>query len=69
MKAHEMTNLYAGYNEQEDFRILICALDVHEAYELAREYGLDSHIEGDWDIEDFDQNTHFDCDYIISGGF
>lgn len=69
MKTHEMTNLYACYNEEEDFRILVCALDELEANQLAREYGFDSNLKGSWDIEDFDKDTHFDCDYVISGGF
>lgn len=70
MKVHEMTNLYVGYNAFEDFRILICALDKEEAQELARDYGFDANIGGAWRItEDFDENTHFDCDYVISGGF
>ena len=65
MKAHEMTNLYVGYNEEEDFRILICALDANEAHELARQYGLDSKLKGTWVIQDLDANTQFDCDYVI----
>ena len=66
MKIHEMTNLYAGYNEEEDFRILICALDEHEAHQLAREYGFESNLKGSWDIQDLDTDTHFDCDYVIA---
>lgn len=69
MKAHEMTNLYVGYNEEEDFRILICALDSTEAHELARQYGFDSKLKGNWNIQDFDadtSNTRFDCDYVIA---
>lgn len=71
MKWNEMQNLFIGYNADEDFRILICALDKQEAHELAREYGLDAGLEGDWKITETDpdiDNTHFDCDYVITGG-
>lgn len=69
MKWYEMQNLFIGYNEDEDFRILICALDEIDAHELAREYGLEAHIEGEWKITETDSNannTRFDCDYIIA---
>lgn len=32
------TNLFIGYNEEEDFRVLICALDIEEANEIARQF-------------------------------
>ena len=69
MKWYEMQNLFIGYNEEEDFRILICAFDKYEADELARGYGLDAHIEGKWEITETDpdiDNIHFDCDYVIA---
>ena len=69
MKWYEMQNLFVGYNEDEDFRILICAWDKYEADELAREYGLDAHLEGSWKITEISTNginMHFDCDYIIA---
>lgn len=63
-------NLFEGYNEEEDFRILICAFDRKEAQELANEYCLDSHLEGRFEIIDVDSvdNTHYDCDYVITRG-
>lgn len=63
------TNLFIGYNEEEDFRILICAFDKEEAYELAKEYRLDSNLDGEFEIEEVENgidNIHFDCDYIIA---
>lgn len=69
MKWHEMQNLFIGYNEDEDFRVLICAFDIHEADELLRGYALDAHLEGKWTITETDANTNnvrFDCDYVIS---
>ena len=30
MKVTDMTNLWVGYNEEEDFRVLICAQDEQE---------------------------------------
>lgn len=70
MKVNELINLWVGYNEVEDFRILICALDEVEAQEIVDGYCLDSHMEGKFEITEFyDINTRFDCDYMISGGF
>ena len=64
-----MTNLFISYNEEEDFRILICAFDKTEANELADKYRTDSHLDGKFkimDIEDDISQIHFDCDYVIS---
>ena len=66
MKVHEMTNLFVGYNEEENFRIIICASDSTEAHELARQYGFDSKLKGSWEIQGLDIDTHFDCDYVIA---
>lgn len=65
----DLNNLYVGYNETENFRILICALDVQEAQEIANEYRFDSNMCGSFEITEFtDINTHFDCDYVVTGG-
>ena len=69
MKVNELTNLYVGYNETEDFRVLICALDTEEAQEIVNEYRLDAHLEGTFVITEFDNaEIHFDCDYVLTGG-
>ena len=47
---HEFTNLFIGYNEEEDFRILICAFDREEAQNLVDEYRFDSKLNGHFDI-------------------
>lgn len=63
------TNLFIGYNEEENFRILICAFDTQEAAELADEYCLDAGFSGNFNIEKAEKkidDIHFDCDYIIS---
>ena len=63
------TNLFIGYNEEEDFRILICAFDKTEAQELANEYRCDSNLNGRFEIEEITNgidNIHFDCDYVIA---
>lgn len=63
------TNLFVGYNEEEDFRILICAFDKVEAAELARGYRLDSNMKGDFEISELEKpidEYHFDCDYVIA---
>jgi hypothetical protein len=66
MKVNDMTNLWVGYSEEDDFRVLICALDLEEAQEIADEYLSDTHLEGAFVITEYeDVNTHFDCDYIL----
>lgn len=70
MKITELTNLFIGHMEDEDFTVLICALDEQEAMDIAREYANDSGFNSDPDnitIEDFaDTKTHFDCDYVLT---
>ena len=44
MKLSEMTNLFVGYNESEDFRILICAFCAEEAADIAEQYRVDSKL-------------------------
>ena len=62
------TNLFIGYNKEEDFRILICADNEFEASEKAEEYRIDAGLEGEFDIEEMGDKViamHFDCDYVI----
>ena len=64
-------NLFVGYNEKENFRILICAFCKEEAAEIAREYAADSKLDGNFEISAFEDDvtdTYFDCDYIIAKG-
>lgn len=67
MKINDMTNLYVGYNKEEDFRILICSFDGKEGAEkIAEEYRIDTEMNKTFEISEFvDINTHFDCDYVI----
>ena len=63
------SNLFIGYNKEEDFRILICAFDKTEACDLAREYGVDAGLSGNFEILESTSgidNIHFDCDYVIA---
>lgn len=63
------TNLFVGYNEEEDFRILICADNEFEAREKAEEYLIDAGLEGEFDIEEMEDKViamRFDCDYVIA---
>ena len=65
----KFTNLFIGYNEEEDFRILICAFDKEEAQELADEYKIDSNLSGAFKINEIEtgiDNINFDCDYVIA---
>ena len=67
MKVTDLTNLWVGYNETEDFRILILAWDEDEALEVAENYRTDSNMEGNFVVSEFtDVNQKFDCDYAIS---
>lgn len=67
MKVNELTNLWVGINEIENFKVLIVALDKQEAQEIANSYCLDSHMKGDFKIKDFlDINESFDCDYVLT---
>lgn len=69
MKINELTNLWVGTNKTENFKILIVALDKTEAQKIANEYCLDSHMSGDFTIDELsDVNEKFDCDYVITGG-
>lgn len=69
MKINDLTNLWVGYNKTEDFRVLICALDIEEAQEIANGYLLDTNMKGTFEITEFDNlETHFDCDYVLTGG-
>lgn len=64
-----MQNLFIGYNEDEDFRILICAFDKQDAAELANEYRFDANLNGHFEIQEIENgadNIHFDCDYVIA---
>ena len=69
MKINELTNLWVGYNDAEDFKVLIVALDKEEAQEIVNEYCLDSHMEGKFEITEYDNTeTQFDCDYVLTIG-
>ena len=69
MKINELTNLWVGTNEVENFKVLIVALDREEAQEIANGYCLDSHMEGSFAIKEFlDVNENFDCDYVLING-
>lgn len=70
MKITDLNHLWVGYNEKEDFRVLICALDEQDAQEIANDYCLDSHMNGKFEISEFsDTNTNFDCDYVLTNGY
>ena len=69
MTVNELTNLWVGYNAEENFKILICALDEQEAYEIAESYRVDSHMESKFEIKEFlDVEEKFDCDYVVTLG-
>lgn len=64
----KFTNLFIGYNPEEDFRILICAADEQDASEYAEQYRIDSHMDGKFEISEPTSGIdeiHFDCDYVI----
>lgn len=62
-------NLFIGYNNEEDFRILICAWCEEEAQELADEYCAEAKLGGHFDVSEIEEKLdeiHFDCDYVIA---
>ena len=67
MKVTDLIKLWVGYNATENFRILICALDIEEARVIAAGYRYDNQMEGSFEITEFsDVETQFDCDYVIT---
>lgn len=67
MKVTDMTNLWVGYNEEEDFRVLICAQDEQEARQIANGYRVDTLMEGTFEITEFtDVSVRIDCDYVLT---
>lgn len=67
MKVNDLANLYVCYNEEENFRLLVCAMDPGEAQEIAKGYCADTKMEGTFEIEEFnDTDLHFDCDYVLT---
>ena len=69
MKANEMQNLWVGHNRTENFKVLICAFDEIEAYEVSESYRRDSHMEDHFEITEFtNMEERFDCDYVITNG-
>ena len=66
MTIEELNNIFTAYNETEDFRIAVVALDKEEAMDIAREYGNDSHLKDDWKISELKAEDKFDCDYIVT---
>lgn len=67
MKINELTNLWVGYNETENFRVLIVASDKEEAQEIADDYCSASQMGGNFTIKEFlDVNECFDCDYALT---
>lgn len=63
-----MTNLWTGCNDTENFTVFIVALDEQEALEIAREYGNDIGMIDDWKIFTFGLSDISDCDYILTYG-
>ena len=68
MKITDIKGLFVGYNETEDFRVLICAEDESEAQEIANQYRCDSKLEGEFKIGELEGNERFDCDYVLTYG-
>lgn len=70
MKINELLGLYVVKNEAENFKIMVVALDVEEAIEIARDYFNDSHMDySNLKVSVFkDINTNFNCDYVVTKG-
>lgn len=69
MRLSDMSNLWVGYSRTDDFRICIAAFDAIKALQIANDYARDSGLYGPFAVSRFeDENTQFDCDYIICQG-
>lgn len=67
MKITEMANLYVGYNEKENIKVLICAINKEEAEYVAEDYKFRNDIEGNFVISTYDNvETEFDYDYVLT---
>lgn len=70
MMVRDMVNLYVGYNEQNDFHILICTWDDEAgALVLAKKYGAEAGLEGEWEIISDPaaiDSVKLDCSYVIT---
>lgn len=72
MKFNELTGLFIGYNEEEDFTILIAAFDMEEAVEVATSYRDDANFKGKFEIKELPETMEelmkikFDCDYVVA---
>jgi predicted nucleic acid-binding Zn ribbon protein len=66
MLIKDINNIWSAYNKDQNFRMLVVAEDENEAYEIAKEYGKDAGIDGEFEITTADINAHYDCDYILT---
>lgn len=72
MKLNELIGLFIGYNEEEDFTILIAASDMEDAVEIATSYRDDTGLKGKFDVREIPETIeelmkiNFDCDYVVS---
>ena len=66
MKINDINNLFVGYDEEDDFRVLICASDEKEAEEIAKSYKEGGNLSGEFTISELEGNERFDCDYVLT---
>lgn len=69
MRIQDIDGLYVGYNETEDFRVLIYADSLFFAERIADKYRIDSGLEGSFKVSELDDkgiNDCFDCDHILT---
>lgn len=66
MKICDMENLFVGCNNEEHFKVLICAPDAITAEKIVEEYRVDMNLAGKFCIAEFDNTEiNIDCSYIL----
>lgn len=63
----DMTNLWVGSYDDDNFKVLICAPNEQEAKRAAMQFGKKSGMEDTPQITQFDNiGTPFNCDYVVT---
>ena len=65
MKIFDMNNLWVIRMIDENFSFFFIGFDKTEAIEKANSYIKDTSLTGKYKVEQADENTAVDCDYIV----
>lgn len=65
MKIFDMNNLWVIRMIDENFSFFVIGFDKTEVIEKANSYIEDTSLTGKYKVEQADENTAVDCDYIV----